>query len=128
MIEWLLKLGKNMSILEIIQLIIGSGGALGILLIVFRFGKMAEKMNTISTKLSANDAKIDMLSLNVKKDIFESKEELKREISKLDSHSQQIYTALSCIQVQIGKLEIRLEERTLRTRYESAKEYAGTIQ
>lgn len=74
-----------METTEIFQILIGSGGLLGIIILVFRTGKIVEKVENSDKKIS-----------EIKDDI----KDIKR--------------ALGNMEVQIGKLETRVEERTLR--------------
>jgi Sec-independent protein translocase protein TatA len=91
-----------MTILEIVQLVIGSGGLLGLLgtvfFLVFRTGKIVEKINFIGKEVSdlRGEMKSDMSSLRselksdvstlraeMKSDILMLKNELKSEISQV---------------------------------------------
>jgi uncharacterized Ntn-hydrolase superfamily protein len=74
-----------MEIENIIQIIIGSGGVLGIAFLVFRTGRIVEKIESSDKKIS-----------EIKDDIKE------------------VRRTLNLIEIQIGKLETRVEERTLR--------------
>lgn len=78
-----------MTIAEIIQIFIGSGGLLGILILTFRMGKVVQKIDTLEKTCSENFAEI-------KTDIKDMK------------------ARISAVELQIGRLEIRVEERTLR--------------
>ena len=82
--------------MEIVQLIIGSGGLIGVLILIFRTGRIVEKLDSLDR--SACEMKLDIKCINAK---------------------------LGTIDIQIAKLETRLEERTLRVHYDSNKEYAG---
>lgn len=78
-----------MTTIEIIQLFLGSGGLLGILFLAFRTGKIVQKIDTLEEHCNKN-------FLEMKMDI----KDIKRSISSME--------------VQIGRLETRVEERTLR--------------
>lgn len=75
---------------ELIPIFIGSGGLLGIILLFFRMGKFAQKIESLEKMCNKNFTEIHT-------DIKEMKQ------------------SITSIQVQMGKLETRVEERTLRT-------------
>ncbi len=74
-----------MTTFEIISLCLGGGGLLGIFGLVFAFGRMFQKIE------------------NLTKDVIEIKSDI-----------QSIKNTLGSMAVQLGKLETRVEERTLR--------------
>jgi len=83
-------------VIEIAHLIIGSGGLIGILILIFRTGRIVEKLESVNR--SCDEIKMDVKCINAK---------------------------LGTIDIQIAKLETRLEERTLRVHYDINKECVG---
>ena len=47
------------SLFEIIKFVLGSGGLIGVIVIVFRFGKVFEKLESMDRKFDAIDKKFD---------------------------------------------------------------------
>ena len=78
-----------MNAKEIIELVLGSGGLISILILVFRMGKVVQKIEELETSSEKN-------------------------FSEIKSDIKQIRTSINSMEVQIGKLETRVEERTLR--------------
>ena len=78
-----------MSVPEIVGILIGSGGLIGVFSLFFRIGAVFQKIESSLT--------------DIKKDVGEIKVQM--EIIKKD---------VSELKVQVGKLEVRVEERTLR--------------
>lgn len=107
-----------MTNFEIIQLFLGSGGLIGILFLFFKIGKTAQKITQIDTSL-------DDFKLHVKSSFIDSQDYFDKRLieMKLDNEKflfeirtdiKDIKRCLNSIEVQIGKLETRVEERTLR--------------
>ena len=78
--------------MEILSLLIGSGGFLGVLLMVFRMGKLVKACEHTAEKVS----------------------ELGDEIKEVKEEIKEMRKDINDIKVQIGKLETRVDERTLR--------------
>lgn len=74
-----------MSTYEIISICLGGGGLLGIFGLAFAFGRMFQRIDSIGKDII--EIKTDIKSLNQK---------------------------MGFVEVQLGKLETRVEERTLR--------------
>jgi flagellar motility protein MotE (MotC chaperone) len=114
---------------EIIQLVIGSGGAVGFLIIIFKMGQVAQKIETMIVKMDEikSDLKkeISDVKTELKKELSDGKTESKNDITEVKLDIKSINAKLGSMDTQMGKLEVRLEERTLRVHYDSNKEYAG---
>ena len=78
-----------MTTVEIIELILGSGGLIGICIVIFRMGKIVQNIETLD-------------------------ENCKKNFSEMRADIKEIRQGINVIEVQIGKLETRVEERTLR--------------
>lgn len=74
-----------MTNIEIVQLILGSGGILGFIILIFRMGRIIEKIGNMSDKIDTISTKIDECN----KRLGETNDRLTR-------------------------LEVRVEERTLK--------------
>jgi peptidoglycan hydrolase CwlO-like protein len=85
-----------MTTFEIIQLFIGSGGLIGVILLFFQLGKFAQKIDAIDQRIE-----------EFKKDTGKNFLEVKCEIKEM-KHS------INALEIQLGRLETRVEERTLR--------------
>jgi hypothetical protein len=79
-----------MTTFEIIQIFIGSGGLLGIIFIFFKMGKFAQKIETLD-------------------------ESCKKNFTEIRNDIKEIKHSINALEIQMGKLETRVEERTLRT-------------
>ena len=79
----------NVNIAELVQLLVGSGGFIAILIVMVKVGRIVEK--------------VDNLSLRMDKELTQVHEEMKC-TNKI----------LNDLVVRIGCLETRVEERTLR--------------
>lgn len=78
-----------MTTFEIIQILLGSGGLIGIVLLFFQLGRFAQK--------------IESLEIDSKKNFLEIKGDIK-----------EMKHSINAIEIQLSKLETRVEERTLR--------------
>jgi len=62
-----------MTNFEVWQMIIGSGGILGIIagivFLVFRTGRIVEKINTIEIKMNTTDEKLEIFKKEIREDI-----------------------------------------------------------
>lgn len=103
-----------MTNIEIVQLVMGSGGFIGVLILIFRAGKIVQKIETLAVDLSS-------LKAELKKDLSSAKEDIKKDILVSHEDIKIIKSHITGIEIQIAKLETRLEERTLRLHYESNK-------
>ena len=140
-----------MTTKEIIELILGSGGLIGIFILIFRMGSLVEKVNTIGASLEEfkgetkknfsdmradtdnkfSETKIDMgkkfsemridmdkkfseMRADTDKKFSEMKVEMVKSFIEVKSELKEIKNSLNCMEVQLGKLETRVEERTLR--------------
>lgn len=90
-----------------LNLIIGSSGLLGIAYLVFKLGRLTQKIDSefhyIGNKFVDVEKKMDSRFLDLEKKIDKvivGLEELKKDVTSLD--------------MRLGKLEVRVEERTLR--------------
>lgn len=93
------------------HLILGSGGFVGIAYLVFKIGSLVERIKNNEKKQEAFEKNID--------DRFNKMDE---KFHRLDERLGRIESALTIISVQIGKLETRVEERTLRVVHVSRDE------
>lgn len=129
-----------MTTKEIIELLLGSGGLLGILFIVFRMGRTVQCITTMGNTIiefkSENNEKFKQFRIDVderfesfnrhlekhfnemktdnKKSITEMKADNERILCDIRSDIKEIKHSINSMEVQIGKLETRVEERTLR--------------
>lgn len=86
-----------MTTFEIIQLFIGSGGLIGVVLLFFQLGKFAQKIDSMDKRMESLD------------------ESCKKNFSEIKNDIKEMKHSINAIEVQLGKLETRVEERTLRT-------------
>lgn len=79
-----------------INLLIGSGGIVGVCIVIFRFGKLVQKIDSMNDKMDNGFLSVD------------------KRLEKIDSKLDALEKGQSDLRVQLGKLETRVEERTLR--------------
>lgn len=67
------KKGNKMDFIQALQLLIGSSGLLGIIILIFKFGGLVEKINSfqekfesIEKKLTNIDTKLDTISADIR--------------------------------------------------------------
>lgn len=75
----------EMTAVQLINLLLGSGGLLGLLIVIFRSGKIVQKIESMDKRLD-----------------------------KMDETLHSLDKGQSEIRIQLGKLETRVEERTFR--------------
>lgn len=85
-----------MTTVEIIELLLGSGGLIGIFVLVFRMGRMVQKIDAFSISFE------DFKGCSA------------RSFSEIKCDIKDMKVRLNTMEVQLGKLETRVEERTLR--------------
>lgn len=146
-------MGSIMTTGEIIQLLVGSGGLLAFLVVVFKMGKMAKTIESVEKSITElrsdmdhrfKDAKSDMNHrfAELKSDMdkrfeavdrrFEAVEKkfeavdkrfdtmdkkfeiIDRKLEALDDRFESMQYDIHGLAMQLGKLETRVEERTLR--------------
>lgn len=103
-----------MTTFEIIQLFIGSGGLIGILIIAFHMGKFSNKIESMDKKIDQLENALEKKIHKVETAISDYNKMHQQEFDFLKQETKEMQRTLHNIQVQVGKLETRVEERTLR--------------
>jgi peptidoglycan hydrolase CwlO-like protein len=103
-----------MTTVEIIQLFIGSGGLIGIVFLFFRMGKFAQKVENLENSVIEFKGQVKSAFLDTSDQIDKKFDELDKRFDKIETDIKELDHSLTNIKVQIGKLETRVEERTLR--------------
>lgn len=96
-----------MTWVDIIQLLIGSGGLLGIGVLFFKMGRFAEKVDGLAFQMTKGFAEVDKRFGAVDK-----------RFDKIECDINDIKENTKDIEIQLGILETRVEERTMRPNYE----------
>ena len=84
------------NIKEMIQLLVGSGGFIAILIVMLKIGRIVEKVDNLATKVDNLAAKMD------------------KELCQIHEEQKCTNKILNDLAVRMGCLETRVEERTLR--------------
>lgn len=119
---------------EIIKIALGSAGflgtAIGIGVMIFKTGKIVQRIDTIEKKVDYGfkkveerfekvDERFQKMEEKFDKKFIELEEKMDSKFEKMeqkmDSRFRKLEDNLPTISIAIGKLEVRLEERTLRT-------------
>lgn len=88
---------------DIITFLIRSGFLIGVLVIIVRVGKLVQKIEHMGERIEHLDKKID----NVNKNLSEKIDATNERLSALEKGQTEM-------RVQLGRVETRVEERTLR--------------
>lgn len=92
-----------MTTVDIIQLLIGSGGLLGLVIMFFRMGRFAEKVDNLCKKVDGFDHSCEY-----------NFREMRSDLKKIGSEISEVKASINELEVQMGILETRVEERTFR--------------
>jgi archaellum component FlaC len=82
--------------MEVLSLILGSGGLIGVAVLIFRTGRMVEKIEIIG------------------KNVESLKIEMSNEFKNVANEFKEIRKDISTINTSLARLETRVDERTLR--------------
>jgi peptidoglycan hydrolase CwlO-like protein len=111
-----------MEIIQVVELIIGSGGLLSIFYLIFKTGAIVERIKNNEKKQENFEILVNDRFNKVDERLNRIDERFNKLEQKIDEKFGKLETALNIISVQIGKLETRIEERTMKVIHISHEE------
>lgn len=113
----------DINSLEILKITLGSAGFLGIMaaiaVLTFRTGKIVQKIEDMGRKFENLEGKVDKFEerMNVRfREVDDRMNERFREVDeRMNERFRKLEENLPTINIAITRLEVRLEERTIRT-------------
>lgn len=108
-----------MTLIEIIQLVVGSGGLIGIAFLIFRTGRIVEKIETTNADLiefkedvkkefDKTDQKLSSFRKEVKDDFERSRSDVKSEIASVGGELLMVREDIKRMQVDVSDVKERV--------------------